>query len=66
MTRKWMMVVPRRLSEYEGLSVNSLGMVGWFFVKNDMQLNKLKNAGPMNVLQGIAYAKNNSLEINPI
>lgn len=54
------MIVPRRLPEYEGLSINSLGMVGWFFVKNDMQLNKLKNVGPMNVLQAVAYAKQNA------
>lgn len=53
-TRDWMLVVRRSEEFFEGISVNSLGFAGTFFVRNEGQLQMLKNMGPVRVLKGVA------------
>ncbi|SDE11537.1 ATP adenylyltransferase family protein [Paraburkholderia lycopersici] len=49
-TRRWMLAVPRSAECVEGISVNSLGFAGSFFVRNAAQLQTLAQLGPMNAL----------------
>ncbi len=53
-TRRWMMVVGRRLETWQGISVNSLGFAGSLLVRNRQQLALVKKHGPMNVLRNVA------------
>ncbi len=56
-TRRWMMVVPRSQERYASISVNSLGFAGSLFVKDEEQMQILKQAGPMRILQHVAHPK---------
>ena len=52
-TRHWLMVVPRRQDDYLGISVNSLGFAGSLLVKNQEQMEQLKQIGPMTLLKEV-------------
>lgn len=53
-TRQWMLIVPRSQESFESISVNSLGFAGSLFVRNDEQMQILKDYGPMTVLQQVS------------
>lgn len=53
-TRQWMMLVPRSEEFFEGISVNALGFAGALLVKDEHQMNILKERGPMTALQRVA------------
>lgn len=50
----WMLMVPRAEEFFGGVSVNALGFAGSLFVKDRQQLDLLRAAGPMHVLQSVA------------
>ncbi|MEM5312875.1 DUF4922 domain-containing protein [Paraburkholderia sp. JHI869] len=56
-TRRWMLVVPRLAECVEGISVNSLGFAGSFFVRNAAQLQTLAQLGPMTALERVSVAR---------
>ncbi|MEO1520056.1 MAG: phosphorylase [Cyanobacteria bacterium J06633_2] len=56
-TRRWMMLVPRSQESYASISVNSLGFAGSLFVKDEKQLQILRQTGPMTVLENVAQPK---------
>lgn len=56
-TRRWMLVVPRVAECVEGISVNSLGFAGSFFVRNAAQLQTLAQLGPMTALERVSVAR---------
>jgi ATP adenylyltransferase len=51
-----MLIVRRSQEDFEGISVNGLGFAGTFFVRNEGQLEKLKNMGPVRVLREVALS----------
>jgi len=53
-TREWMLIVPRSQEEFELISVNSLGFAGALLVRNQQQMQILKDQGPMNILKNVA------------
>ena len=55
MTREWMLIVPRKFEEFESISVNSLGFAGALLVKNQQQMQLLKNISPINLLNHVAF-----------
>ncbi|KPQ34860.1 MAG: ATP adenylyltransferase [Phormidesmis priestleyi Ana] len=55
-TRKWMMLVPRSQEDYMGIPVNALGFAGSLLVKNQSELVKLQELGPMNLLEQVAIS----------
>ncbi|BAZ87278.1 ATP adenylyltransferase family protein [Dolichospermum compactum] len=55
MTREWMLIVPRQFEEFESISVNSLGFAGALLVKNQQQMQLLKNISPINLLKNVAF-----------
>ena len=52
-TREWIMIVLRSQESYQGIGVNSLGYSGWLLVKNLEDLERLKQIGPMALLQTV-------------
>ncbi len=56
-TRGWMLLVPRSKEFFGDISLNSLAFVGSLFVRNEQQLESLKNVGPMNALKAVALKK---------
>ncbi len=56
-TRDWMLLVPRSKEFFGDISLNSLAFVGSLFVRNEQQLENLKNVGPMNALRAVSLKK---------
>jgi len=54
-TRKWMLVVPRKQEEIDDISINSLGFAGALLVKNSEQMQLLKAIEPINILSKVAF-----------
>lgn len=52
-TRRWMLLVPRIQEKAHSISINALGFAGSLFVKDQPQLDLLKNKGPMTLLQSV-------------
>ncbi len=61
-TRRWMLLVPRREECYRGISVNSLGFAGCLLVRDHQQLELIKADGPMKVLQHTAFGSFDSCD----
>ena len=55
MTRHWLLLIPRRVEFYEGVSVNSMGFAGGFLAKNQEQVENIKTIGPLNILRHVGY-----------
>jgi len=49
-TREWMFLVPRSREFFEGISVNSIGYAGGLLVRNEEQMGRVAEIGPMRVL----------------
>lgn len=56
-TRRWMLIVPRSAERAEGISVNSLGFAGSFFVRDAAQLETLAHITPMAALARVSLAR---------
>ena len=57
-TRRWMLVVPRSREHFGPVSVNALGFAGSMFVRDDEQMQAVRQAGPMKVLAGVVPGPN--------
>jgi ATP adenylyltransferase len=53
-TRRWMLLVPRKEEFFGSISVNALGFAGALLAKNDQEMQILKEQGPMAVLKHTA------------
>lgn len=53
-TRRWMLLVPRSAEHADGISMNALGFAGSLFVRNEAQLERVRQAGPMALLRRVA------------
>ncbi|MBW4614819.1 MAG: phosphorylase [Desmonostoc vinosum HA7617-LM4] len=53
-TREWMLIVPRSQECFQSISVNSLGFAGALLVRNEQQMQILKDYGPMTILERVA------------
>jgi sulfate adenylyltransferase (ADP) / ATP adenylyltransferase len=53
-THEWMLVVPRARDKFEGVSVNSLGFAGSFFLRDAARAHLVAAARPMAVLKSVA------------
>jgi sulfate adenylyltransferase (ADP) / ATP adenylyltransferase len=53
-TREWMLIVPRSHEHFQSISVNSLGFAGALLVKNEIEMQLLKQHGPMNILEEVS------------
>lgn len=53
-TRRWVLLVPRSRECFSTISVNALGFAGSLLVRDQEELQALKDAGPMAALQQVA------------
>ena len=53
-TRAWMLLVSRSRERFEGISINALGFAGSLFVKDALELARVREAGPMAILAAVA------------
>ena len=59
-TRQWMLLVPRSQECYQGISINSLGFAGALLVRNQPQLDLLRQCGPLEILSRVACSAETS------
>ncbi len=52
-TREWMFIVPRSQEHFESISINSLGFAGALLVRNQQQMQMLKDCKPMKILERV-------------
>ena len=50
-TRDWMLFLPRVREDWEGISLNALAFVGALMVDDDSELDRVRAAGPMTLLE---------------
>jgi ATP adenylyltransferase len=50
MTRRWMLVIPRRHDDWRGCSVNALGFAGSLLARDQQELDRIRAAGPLALL----------------
>ncbi len=55
-TRRWMWCVPRIQEHWKGISINALGFAGSMLVRDDEELARLEEVGPMQMLADVAEA----------
>ncbi len=55
-TRHWMKLALRSAPAYVSISLNALGFAGIFNVRNESQVNQVKELSPLKILQGIGVA----------
>ncbi|NEP54693.1 MAG: phosphorylase, partial [Moorea sp. SIO3C2] len=53
-TKQWMLLLPRSQADFQSIGVNSLGFAGALLVRNQEQMKRLKDHGPMTILQNVA------------
>ncbi|MBF5040977.1 ATP adenylyltransferase [Aggregicoccus sp. 17bor-14] len=53
-TRRWMILVPRRAAAWEGIELNAMGFAGSLLVRTHQQLARVREAGPAAVLRAVA------------
>ncbi len=51
--RGWMLLVPRRAEHCENISVNALGFAGSLFVRGEVEMEQVRQTGPMRILAAI-------------
>jgi ATP adenylyltransferase len=52
----WMLVVPRTRDRFEGVPINSIAFAGGLFVRDDRELEAVRELGPMKVLEAVTRA----------
>ena len=57
MTRHWMLLVPRHQEKYQSIGINSLGFAGALLVKNQEELQLVKEQTPLKILTAVAKEK---------
>ena len=53
LTERWSMVIPRLAEHVDGISINALGFAGALLVKNEAQLDRLRERGPFAALRAV-------------
>jgi len=55
MSRKWMLLVPRSVAKFGNIQINSIGFLGSILLKTTEDMEKLKEVGPMGVLEHVTF-----------
>lgn len=58
-TREWMFIVPRSQEDFDSISINSLGFAGALLVRNEQQMQMLKDCKPMSILERVGVSVKN-------
>ena len=57
LTRRWMLLVPRAAEFYKSISVNALGFAGSLFVRNEREMEIIRQQGPLEILTKVVTEK---------
>ncbi|EAW13296.1 putative phosphorylase [Aspergillus clavatus NRRL 1] len=57
LVREWIVVIPRRSNNFEGITANAAGMMGSVWLTNDSQLDRWREVGPPRVLSELGVPK---------
>ncbi|KAJ5760339.1 hypothetical protein N7520_007495 [Penicillium odoratum] len=57
LTKRWMMVIPRKAKVFHGITANSAAMVGSVYLESEQQLDAWKEVGPMKVLASLGLPR---------
>lgn len=57
MTRNWMLLVPRKQEKFQSIGINSLGFAGALLVKNQEELQLVKDYNPLEILASVGQPK---------
>ncbi|MEB3215526.1 MAG: phosphorylase [Nostocales cyanobacterium 94392] len=55
-TREWMFILPRSQEDFQSISINSLGFAGALLVRNQQQMQILKDCKPMTILKQVGVS----------
>ncbi|RDW90845.1 putative phosphorylase [Aspergillus mulundensis] len=53
LVKEWIMVIPRRSADFEGVAANTPGMLGSVWLTSEEEMNRWKQIGPRRVLAGL-------------
>ncbi|TPX42524.1 hypothetical protein SeLEV6574_g05556 [Synchytrium endobioticum] len=57
LTTRWMLIVPRRMEMWNGISVNSVGFAGMVFLKKQEDFEQVQQKGMMNLLKELTFPR---------
>ncbi|GIJ99627.1 hypothetical protein Aspvir_003628 [Aspergillus viridinutans] len=57
LAREWMIVIPRRSNNFEGITANAAGMMGSVWLKSEDELARWKEVGPTKALGGLGWSR---------
>ena len=56
LTREWIFLIPRSRECFDSISINALGYAGALLVKNSEELQKVRQVGPLGILQQVGVS----------
>lgn len=59
MARNWMLIVPRKQERFQSIGINSLGFAGALLVRNQEELEIVKQHRPLEILAAVAQEERN-------
>jgi len=61
LTKQWMLIIPRSQEKFASIAVNSLGFAGTLLVRNEEEMQILKQYKPLKILQNVGLVNSLSL-----
>lgn len=58
MTRNWLLIVPRKQERFRSIGINSLGFAGALLVRNQAELQIIKDHNPLEILAAVGFPSN--------
>jgi ATP adenylyltransferase/5',5'''-P-1,P-4-tetraphosphate phosphorylase II len=62
LVREWIMVIPRRSNDFNGVTANSAGMMGYVWLGNVEELDRWKQVGPALALAGLGVPSGTAID----
>lgn len=56
-TREWMLLVPRSQEFFETMSINAIGYAGGLLVRDEAQLERVREVGPLRIVSACGVAR---------
>jgi len=63
LVKEWIVVIPRRSNDFEGVTANAAGMMGSVWLMNEAQLDRWRALGPTKVLSQLGVPAKDGKEI---
>ena len=63
LVREWILVIPRRSNDFNGVTANSAGMMGYVWLGKSEELDRWKRVGPVLALAGLGIPSGTVVDI---